>query len=117
MTCEISPIRKTIAWIIAGLLTALFLFSAINKFVHPEILEEMKLGHWRIIIAVGEIISALLFLFPKTSIQGTLLLSAFMGGAIIVHMVAGNSILMPSNVLILVWICALLRNPEFLKLK
>lgn len=114
-TTEISKTRKIAGWIIAGLLTALYLFSASGKFLQPEQMEQMKLGDWRVIIALGEIGSALLFLLPRTNIYGTLLLSAYMGGAIILHMTGGLSIVMPSVVLILVWVVGFLRNPELLK--
>jgi len=107
---------KLIGWIIAGLLTALFLFSATGKlFLHPEQMEQMKLADWRIIIASGEIISALLFLFPKMNIYGTFLLSSYMGGAIIIHMTSGTSILMPFAILIMIWIVGFIRNPELFK--
>jgi len=79
-------------------------------------MSQMHLGDWRIIIAIGEIVSALLFLVPKTNKLGTLLLSAYMGGAIIIHMTGGMSIVLPSVVLILVWITGILRNPEMIKL-
>mgnify|MGYP001198616944 CR=1 FL=1 len=104
------------AWIIAGMLTALFLFSASGKlFLHPEQMAQMKLANWRIIIALGEITSALLFLFPRTNIYGTFLLSSYMGGAIIIHMTGGLSISMPVVILILVWVVAFMRNTELLK--
>jgi len=118
MKTEISKTSKIVSWVIAGLLTALFLFSASGKlFLHPEQMEQMKLGDWRIIIALGEIASILLFLFPKTNKFGVLLLSSYMGGAIIIHMTGGMSIVMPVVVLILVWVVASLRNPELLKVK
>lgn len=114
-TTEISKTQKLIGWVIASLLTALYLWSASGKlFMHPEQMEQLKLDDWRIIIALGEIGSALLFLFPKTNKFGTLLLSSYMGGAIIIHMTGGMSIIMPSVVLILVWVVAFLRNPELL---
>jgi hypothetical protein len=117
MSTEVSKTNKITAWVISGLLTTLFLFSASGKlFLHPEQMAQMHLGSWRIIIAVGEIASALLFLFPKTNKLGTFLLSSYMGGAIIIHMTGGMSILVPSAVLILVWITGILRNPDFLKL-
>ena len=116
MTTEISKTSKIVSWTIAGLLTGLFLFSATGKLVlHPEQMEQMKLGDWRIIIALGEITSSLLFLFPKTNKYGTLLLSSYMGGAIIIHMMNALSIGMPSVVLILVWVVAYLRNPQQFK--
>lgn len=114
MNIEISKTRKITAWIIAALLTALYLYSASGKlFLNPERMEQMRLGGWRIIIALGEIGSALLFLFPKTNRFGTLLLSSYMGGAIILHMTSGISIMMPAVVLILVWIVFYLRHPGF----
>lgn len=117
MSTEINKTSKIVAWGISGLLTALFLFSAAGKlFLQPEQMEKMKLADWRIIIAIGEIVSSLLFLIPKTNKFGTVLLSSYLGGAIIIHMTGGISIAMPSIILILVWITGALRNPEFLKL-
>ncbi len=40
-----------------------------------------------------------------------------MGGAIIIHMINGISIGMPTVVLLLVWLVGFLRNPELLKIK
>ncbi|MEY1639535.1 DoxX family protein [Tenuifilum osseticum] len=118
MTPKVEKIHKIAGWVIAGLLTALYLFSASGKlFLHPEQMEQMNLGDWRIIIALGEITSALLYLFPKTNRFGTLLLSSYMGGAIIIHMTGGMSIIMPSAVLILVWVGFYLRTPDFFKIK
>ena len=118
MSTQISKTRKIIGWVIAGLLTALYLYSASSKlFLNPEQMEQMKLADWRIIIALGEIGSTLLFLFPKTNRFGTLLLSSYMGGAIIIHMTDGMSIMMPSVVLVLVWVGFYLRTPEFFKMK
>jgi len=118
MNTKISKVSNIVSWVIAGLLTALYFFSATGKLVlHPEQMEQMKLGDWRIIIALGEITSALLFLFPKTNRYGTLLLSSYMGGAIIIHMMNGMSIGMPTVVLLLVWLVGYLRNPEYFKNK
>lgn len=116
-TIEISKTRKIAGWTIAGLLTALYLFSASGKlFLHPEQMGQMHLADWRIIIALGEVASAFLFLFPRTNKIGTLLLSSYMGGAIIIHMTNGMSILMPAITLILVWAVGFIRNPTLLKM-
>ena len=115
-TSEISKTRKIAGWVMAGLLMGLFAFSAAGKlFLHPEQMEQLHLENWRVIIALGEITSALLFLFPRTNIYGTLLLSAYMGGAIIIHMTGGLNIMMPTVVLIVVWVVGFLRNPELIK--
>jgi hypothetical protein len=117
MKTETSKTAKIASWTIAGLLTALFLFSAAGKlFLNPGQMEQMKLANWRYIIAFGEIGSVLLFLLPRTNKLGTLLLSSYMGGAIIIHMTGGMSIVMPSVILILVWVVAWLRNPELFKI-
>lgn len=112
---EISKTRQITGWVLAGLLTALYLFSASGKFLNPEQMEQMKLADWRIIIAIGEIVSALLFLVPRTNFYGTLLLSAYMGGAIILHMTGEISIVMPSIVLVLVWVTTYIRRPQIFK--
>ena len=118
MQTEISKMRIITSWVIAGLLTLLFLYSASGKlFLQPEQMEAMKLGDWRVIIALGEITSVLLFLIPKTNKFGALLLSSYMGGAIIIHMTGGMSIGMPTVILLLVWLVAFMRNPELLKVK
>lgn len=104
------------AWVLAGLLTALYLFSAYGKLSNPTQMEQMKLGDWGVIIAIGEIVSAILFLIPRTTKYGTLLLSSYMGGAIILHMTMPSSIVMPSVILILVWVVAFLRDKSMFKL-
>lgn len=114
MTTEISKTRKIVGWILSALLVALFLFSAVMKFADPSKFDP-KLLDWRIIIAIGEIVSAILFLFPRTNLYGVLLLSSYMGGAIMVHMMNGLSIMMPSVVLVLVWIVGFVRNSELLR--
>jgi len=116
-TMEISKVRKIASWVIAGILTAFYLFSAAGKlFLNPEQMGQMNLANWRVIIALGEITSALLFLFPKTNKYGAFLLSSYMGGAIIIHMTSGMSIAMPTIFLILVWAVSFMRNPELLKI-
>ncbi len=117
MTTELTKGRKISGWVIAGLITALLLFSAMGKFMMPEMAENFAiwgLGDWLTIIAIGEIISALLFLFPKTNIFGAFLLSSHLGGAIVVHMSHGETFIFQSAVLILIWVTAFVRNPELL---
>ncbi len=117
MKTELSKRRKITGWIFAGLLTALFLFSAMGKFSMPEMADNFikwGLSDWITIIAIGEAISALIFLFPKTNIFGVLLLSAHMGGAIVTHMSNGESFIVQTVILILVWVTGFVRNPELL---
>jgi hypothetical protein len=67
-----------------------------------------------ILSAAGELASALLFLIPKTSSLGTLLLSAHFGGAIATHMEHGEAYFPVVIILFLMWVTSYLRNPEML---
>lgn len=113
-----SKVVKIIGWIISGLLAALFAFSAFGKLSAPQemldMFASMGLADWRVIIAAGEIGSLLLFLIPRTQSLGTLLLSSYMGGAIIVHMQGGEPFIFQAAVLIAVWVASVMRNPQTL---
>lgn len=115
MIPEISKKRKTAGTVMASLLAAFLLFTAFGKLAMPEMAENFQkwgLGEWRVVIAVGEALSVLLFLIPRTGIVGTLLLSAYFGGAIMVHMSHGESFILPAAVLIYIWATAFIRYPE-----
>ncbi len=116
MATSLSTLRKIIGWVIAGMLTALYAYSSSGKILHPQMMDHVGLANWRILIAIGEIASALLYLFPRTNLIGTLLLSSYMGGAILLSMTNNWSILVPSIVLIIIWIGAFVRHPDWLKL-
>jgi hypothetical protein len=74
------------------------------------------LGDWLYIIAIGELVSTFLFLLPKTNRLGLLLMSAYLGGAIVLHMSHGEPFTIPAVLLVMVWVTGFLRNPEFLRM-
>ena len=80
----ISRSRWIAGWVLTGLLAALFLFSAAGKLAGAQQVVEM-MGEWGlgnyVLIGAGELVSALLFVIPKTHSLGVLLLSGYMGGA------------------------------------
>ena len=63
-------------------------------------------------IGIIEVISLLLFLIPRTGILGTLLLVAYMGGAIVTHLQHQQPIAVAVIVQILLWVTAFIRFPE-----
>ena len=63
-------------------------------------------------IGVVELISIILFLVPRTGVLGTLLLAAYMGGAIATHLEHGESIVAPCVIQAFIWIVAAFRFPE-----
>jgi hypothetical protein len=110
--------RSIASWILSGLLTALFLASAAGKLAAAEPvvkgMTEWGLADHRVLIGVGEAVSAILFILPRTSILGLLLLSSYMGGAIVTHMQHGESYVFQSVILLLIWLAGFLRHPELI---
>jgi hypothetical protein len=77
----------------------------------PAQMETWGLDGWRVVIGLGELVSAALFVNPRTAELGTLLLSAYLGGAIVTHMQHGEPFIIPAVVLLAVWTTAVLRLP------
>jgi hypothetical protein len=93
--------------------------SAGAKFAHvPKVVNELGAmgfdGERLTMIAVAEVISALLFLLPFTRSIGLLLASAYMGGAIATHVQHGQPFIQPAMILTIIWAGAWLRHPQVL---
>jgi hypothetical protein len=94
--------------IVAGTTKILGLFPA-------EALEKVgPLADQILLIGVGEALTAVLLLIPRTSSLGILLASSFWGGAICLHMRQGESYVVVAALLALSWVGAYLRNPALL---
>ncbi|MEQ9232420.1 MAG: DoxX family protein [Cyclobacteriaceae bacterium] len=117
-TQEISKGRKITGWVMVGLLTALLLMSSSAKLMESEELvsnfTKWNLIEWMKIIGVGELMSCMLFLYPRTSSLGVLLLSAHFGGAIATHMGNNEQFLPIAGILVFIWVTAWVRNPDTL---
>ena len=115
---EISKGRKIAAWVSVGILGALFLMSASMKLMGgAEVAANFAkygLSGRELLIGLGELAAAILFMVPRTSSLGVLLLSAHMGGAIVTHMGHGESFAFQSVILVVLWVANWLRNPEML---
>jgi DoxX-like family len=106
-----------INWVLAGLVAFIFIGSAYSKLTANA--DALKMGagfgiNANSFTALGiiEIISAILFLVPRTAVLGTLLLVAYMGGAIATHLEHGQPLLAPCMISAFVWIVAIVRLPE-----
>jgi hypothetical protein len=109
--------KNIIYWALTGLVAFVFLGSAVGKFTANE--EALKMaGNFGLdaktytLIGVVEVISLLLFVIPRTGIIGTLLLAAYMGGAIATHLEHGVSIVAPCVIQSFLFIVAFYRFPE-----
>ena len=112
--------RKIIGWVITILAAIMPSWGVIGKLSNAGMQAHMTslgYGDWLNIIALGELITVLLFILPKTGKIGILLMSSLMGGAIAAHMGHGESFTMQSIVLILAWAAAFFRYPEIFNLK
>lgn len=63
-------------------------------------------------IGIIEVISLILFIVPRTGILGTMLLVAYLGGAIVTHLQHQQPIAMAVIFQILLWVTAFIRFPE-----
>lgn len=109
--------KNIVQWVAAGLVAAVFLMSGAMKFNLPaDALAQMESQGLTAAIArnlaIIEILSAILYLLPRTSVLGTLLLTAYMGGAIATHLTHGQPLMAPCVILAIVWIVAVWRNAE-----
>ncbi|HMI66912.1 MAG TPA: DoxX family protein [Cyclobacteriaceae bacterium] len=108
--------RSVVGWVLTGIAGLLILSSGIFKLSGaPMIVEGMtKLGVGPYIPLLGtmEIVFTVLFVFPKTSKIGFLLVISYFAGALATELSHGNPILTPILILVLVWVAAFLRKPE-----
>lgn len=112
-----SKTKNIVQWVAAGLVAAVFLMSGAMKFNLPaDALAQMEsqgiTPAMAKNLALIEILSAILFLLPRTSVLGTLLLTAYMGGAIATHYTHGQPLMAPCVVLAIVWLVSVWRNAE-----
>lgn len=109
-------------WFLSVLLALMLIGpSAMGKLIDWEGKEEMmgKLGYsMEIMRAIGvvEIAVAVLFLIPKTSFVGAILVTAYLGGATATHVRVGEAFFVPVLIGVLVWIAMGLRRPEVFRL-
>ncbi len=108
--------RSVVGWVLTGIAGLLILSSGIFKLSGaPMIVEGMtKLGVGPYIPLLGtmEIVFTALFVFPKTSKIGFLLVTCYFAGALATDLSHGNPIMTPILILVLVWVAAFLRKPE-----
>lgn len=109
--------RSIIGWVLTGLLAIIFLGSASMKFIGSESTMKniaalgLTAGTVKI-IGVLEVICLVLFIIPRTGIVGTLLLAAYMGGAIATHLEHQLPIFLVVIIECIIWITAIVRFPE-----
>lgn len=113
-----SPKMKSIVgWILSGCVGIVFAGSAMGKlFGDPSALEmAASFGlnpEVYMLLGVVELVSLVLFVVPRTGVLGTLLLTAYLGGAIATHLEHEQSVLAPCLIQAFLWCVAVFRFPE-----
>jgi hypothetical protein len=111
--------RKIIYWTLTGLVAVILTGSAMGKLTGGEQAVEMAKGlggHTNLItLGILELAIVVLWLIPRTGVLATLLAVAYIGGAMAVHFVNNQSILVPTIIQIIIWSVASYRFPELTK--
>lgn len=120
-----SPTSKTTTWIgrvLSALAVLFLLFDGIMKFfmdkLPPEALEAGAALQWPIekmpLVGTILLICTVLYIIPRTSVLGAILLTGYLGGAIASHVRVGNPLfshtLFPIYVAVFIWLGLYLRD-------
>lgn len=108
---------KITGWAMTIVLALVFTMSAFLKLTQNEtaLAQASSFGIDATIyqfIGIIEIISLILFIIPRTGILGTMLLVAYLGGAIVTHLQHQEPIAIAVIFQILLWVTAFIRFPE-----
>lgn len=118
------PTSKRILWagrIISALPVLLLLFSAVMKLVKPpEVVEGFtRLGYAENLalgIGILELVCTVVYVIPRTSILGAILLTGYLGGATATHVRIGEPFFAPIILGVLVWGGLFLRDGQLREL-
>jgi len=113
MTVESSAKKRSIAgYVLTGLVALFLTFDTVMKLLQlaPAVQGTTELGYPAgtvIVIGVIELVCLVLYLVPRTSVLGALVLTGYLGGAIATHVRVGSPLpthtLFPIYVALMVW--------------
>ena len=120
MTSQPSKAQLYAGIVLTLLPAALLLFSSSMKIMQaPDAVAGfVKFGfNESVVLPLGILESAIaiLFLIPKTSFLGAILITGYMGGAICTHLRVGEPFLVQLALGVVVWIGYALRRPHVIK--
>ena len=117
-----TKLQRIIGWVMTALLEIMLIgLSGISKFMEfpgkKEMLDRMGISADLLSrIGVVEITVAILFLIPRTSFVGAILITAYLGGAIMTHLRIGDPWFFPVILGVFMWVALGLRNPAIFAL-
>ncbi len=106
------------SYVLQGLIVLMFLMGSVSNISQSQTAVDMatEMGYPAssvMYLGVVLLISTLLYAFPKTSVIGAILLTAWLGGAVATHIIHGDpasSIFIPVVFGIIIWFCIWLRD-------
>jgi hypothetical protein len=115
------PVSKKMLWtgrILSALAALFLLFDSIAKLFKPAAVVEatVQLGYPEsVLLGLGIVLTActILYLVPRTSVLGAILLTGYLGGAVATHVRIGGplfSVIFPILLGVLVWAGLFLRE-------
>ena len=109
--------KNGISWVLSGLIGLMLSASAVDKIRGSGHALQMAASfglsaETYSLLGIIEILSVVLFLYPRTGILGTLLLSSYLGGAIATHLQHQQDVAFPLGIEVFIWITAIIRFPE-----
>jgi uncharacterized membrane protein YphA (DoxX/SURF4 family) len=108
-------------WILTVLAAGVFALSASMKFKGgPQVLQMFDHLGWQpgalVPLGILELSCALLYLLPRVSVLGAIVLTGFLGGAIATHLRLGEPVVMHVFIGLFIWGGLYLREPRLREL-
>ena len=109
---QAAPVSKKMLWagrISSALPVLLLLFSAVGKLLKPVAVVQgfAQFGYPESLllpIGIVELLCTVIYLIPRTSVLGAILLTGYLGGATATHLRIGDpAFIMPAFLGVLVW--------------
>ena len=124
MTTSVSTTRKWISYILQGIVVIMFLMGSVMNILQTEqaVAGATALGYPEaavLLLGVTLLMSTLLYVFPKTSGFGAVLLTGWLGGAVASHVIHQDPLfntLFPVIFGIILWLALWLRQDKVQRL-
>ena len=104
-------------WVLTILIGGAFVFSAVMKLMQPPMVVE-EFGRLqlpgKLILGIGilELACTVIYLIPRTAILGAILLTGYLGGAILTHLRIDDPFISPAIMGVILWAAIFLREPR-----